>query len=100
MSQEKKSSDVASRRPLEKGFTLLETLIAIAIMLVAFSAILMVESGSLRTTERAREINTVSMLAKNAMIDAELAFEGKTFDEVKKEEKGTFPEPFASYSWI
>ena len=38
-------------------------MIALAIMLVAFSAILMVESGSLRTTERAREINTVSMLA-------------------------------------
>lgn len=83
----------------EKGFTLLEVLIAIAIMLVAFTAIFMVESGSIKATERAREMNTVSMLAKNAMIEAEFDYEGKGFDEVKKELSGTFPSPFENYSW-
>lgn len=81
------------------GFTLLETMIAMAIMVVAFAAILMVESGSIKTTERAREMNTVSMLAKNAMIQAEFDTESKTFEEIKKEESGTFPEPYQDYSW-
>lgn len=83
----------------QSGFTLLETLIAMAIMLVAFASILMVESASIRTTEKAKQMNIVSMLAKRAMIKTEYEIEGKTFDEVKKEEKGNFEEPFREYGW-
>ena len=83
----------------EAGFTLLETLIALAIMLVAFSAILSVESTSITATERAKQMNVVAMLAKNRMVKLEYEFEGKTFDEFKKEDSGTFEQPFGAYRW-
>jgi prepilin-type N-terminal cleavage/methylation domain-containing protein len=83
----------------EAGFTLLETMIAMAIMMVAFASILMVESSSINTSVKAKQMNVVTMLAKNLMVETEYSFEGKTFDEYKKEESGTFPEPYQDYSW-
>ncbi len=83
-----------------RGFTLLETLIAMSIMLVAFSAIMMVESSSLNTSIKTQQLNTVAMLAKRAMIEAEQAFEGKKFEELKKEETTEFPEPFKDYKAV
>jgi general secretion pathway protein I len=87
------------RASCQKGFTLLETMIAMTIMMIAFSAILMVESASVNTSTKAKQMNIVSMLAKSAMIDAEYAMEGKTFEEVKKEETQSFPEPYNEYTW-
>ena len=83
----------------QKGFTLLEVMIAMAIMLVAFSSILMVQSNGLQSSTRAREINTVAMLMKQQLVETEFAIENKTFDEVKKEESGQFKEPFQDYTW-
>jgi general secretion pathway protein I len=83
----------------EAGFTLLETMIAMGIMLIAFASILMVQSASLNTATKARQMNTVAMLAKNLMVETEYSFEGKTFDEYKKEDKGQFPDPWQDYSW-
>lgn len=83
----------------QSGFTLLETLIALAIMVVAFSAILMTESGSLNITEKAKNINTITMLAKNKLIETELLIEGKSFSEIKDEEIGEFPEPYLDFTW-
>lgn len=88
-------------RPLndESGFTLLETLIAMAIMVVAFSSILMVESGSLDASYRAKQLNIVSMLARNTMIETELLIENKSFGEVKTEETGNYAEPYQEFTW-
>ncbi len=86
-------------RSRESGFTLLETLIALSIMVVAFAAILSIESSSLNASARARQMNVVSMLAKNAMIDAEEAIEGKSFEEVRGEETKAFEPPFQDYKW-
>lgn len=83
----------------EQGFTLLETMIAMAIMLVAFAAIMAVESNSINATTRAKTMNVVAMLAKNRMVQLEYEFEGKTFDEFKKENSGTFEEPYQDYRW-
>lgn len=81
------------------GFTLLEVLISMAIMLVSFASILMVQSTSIRSSVRTRDMITVTMLIKRAMVDAELEFQGKPFSEVKKEENGEFPEPYKDFSW-
>jgi prepilin-type N-terminal cleavage/methylation domain-containing protein len=81
------------------GFTLLETMVALAIMVVAFASILMVESASLNTSMKARQLNVVSMLAKNILVETEYKFEGKTFEEFKKEDAGRFNPPFEDYSW-
>ncbi len=84
----------------DHGFTLLETLIALAIMAVAFSSILMVEGGAIRTSEKSKQLNVIAMLARNAMADAEYAIENKKFEEVKSEETGEFAETFKEYTWV
>jgi prepilin-type N-terminal cleavage/methylation domain-containing protein len=81
------------------GFTLLEVLIAMSIMMVSFGAILAIESSAITTTNRAKQMNTVSMLLKNALSQVELEIEGKTFEEVQKEKSTAFEAPFADYNW-
>lgn len=83
----------------ERGFTLLEVIIALAIMVMAFASILSVESGAIRASEKTRQLNVIAMLAKNKMVETEYAIEGKSFEEVKKEESGTFEAPYDSYRW-
>ncbi len=82
-----------------KGFTLLEVMIALAIMVVGLAAILMIQSNSIEATSRTQQINTVSMLARNLMIETELQIQGKTFTEVKEEESGNFPKPYEEFKW-
>ena len=82
-----------------KGFTLLEVLIAIAIMVMALGAILAIEGSGINDSERARQNSVVAMLARNEMIQTELDIEGKTFDEVEKELTGKFDTPFEVYGW-
>ncbi|MFL5812366.1 MAG: prepilin-type N-terminal cleavage/methylation domain-containing protein [Bdellovibrionia bacterium] len=84
----------------QSGFTLLETLIAVTVMLIAFAAILGIQSNSINTTIRARSVTTVAMLLKDEMVQTEYEIQGKSFDEVKKEDAGTFPAPYnADYRW-
>jgi|GEM_PF-841574 len=81
-----------------KGFTLLEVMIALAIMLVAFSSILAIQSSSMNSALKARQIHEVSVLARNAMIMTEVEIAGKKFEEISKEltvpcdEAGNFPD--------
>ena len=81
------------------GFTLLEVIIALAIMVLAFTSILSIEGGSINATARGKKMIVVGMLAKNQMIEQEFKIQGKTFDEVPKEESGTFEEPYADFRW-
>jgi general secretion pathway protein I len=83
----------------QDGFTLLEVIIALAIMVLAFAAILSVESGGISAAEKTHQINIVAMLARNRMIETEYDIEGKTFDEVKKEDGGSFDPPFEDFRW-
>lgn len=82
-----------------RGFTLLEVLIAIAIMVTALATILAIEGSSLGASEKSKTMNTVAMLAKNKMIETELDIEGKTFDEIEKDKSGAFEHPFEKYQW-
>ncbi len=82
-----------------QGFTLLEVILAMAILVVAFGSILTLESGSLNASLRAQQMNIVAMLAKNQMIETEYQLEGKKFDEIKKEESGNFEPPYDIYHW-
>jgi prepilin-type N-terminal cleavage/methylation domain-containing protein len=86
-------------QPGVSGFTLLEVIIAMTIMVLSFASILAVEQGSIRATARAKQMNVVGMLAKNQMVETEFKIQNKTFDEVKKEESGTFAAPYEDYHW-
>lgn len=84
----------------DSGFTLLEVLIAMSIMLVAFASILMVQSSAISSSVKTKHMTIVGMLSKGLMVETERKIEGKTFDEVSKEEKGIFPEPYQDYRWV
>lgn len=90
---------VDDRRTASAGFTLLEVLIAMFIMVIAFGSIFSIQSSAIQVTNRAKQTNTVAMLLKNAMVKAELEVEGKTFEEVGEEESGQFDAPYQDYSW-
>ena len=82
-----------------RGFTLLEVMIAMAIMMVAFASIMMVQSSSIQSSIKAKNLNIVSMLAHNKMVESELEWEGKKFAEIDKEKEGEFKEPFQDFRW-
>ncbi len=79
------------------GFSLLEVMIAMTIMMIAFSSILMIQSSSIQNSIKAKNMNIVSMLARNKMVEFELEWEGKSFSELSKEQAGTFPTPYEDY---
>ncbi|MCC7442634.1 MAG: prepilin-type N-terminal cleavage/methylation domain-containing protein [Bdellovibrionales bacterium] len=83
----------------ERGFTLMETMIAMAITVFVFTSILLVESASLSALEKARRMNVVAMLSQRAMAEAEMEFEGKPFKEVPKKKEGRFKAPYEDYAW-
>lgn len=83
----------------ERGFTLLETMIAMAIMMVAYSSILIVQSSAMESADKAKRLNVVSMLARGIMSETELQVQNKEFAEAKKEEAGQFKEPFQDFDW-
>jgi len=83
----------------QRGFTLLEIMIAITIMTVAFGAILTSQSGSIHHTIKAKEMNIAGWLARDLMVRSEHIMEGKPFSELKDEETGRFPAPYNNYSW-
>jgi hypothetical protein len=72
---------------------------AMAIMALAMGAIYAMEDASIQASTRAQEMTVVATLARNTMIDMEAKFEGKTFDEVKKEDGAKFEPPFEAYAW-
>lgn len=84
---------------MRAGFTLLEVMIAIAIVAIGMSGIIVAQNNSLNVTFRAKRMSTVATLAKNIMIQTERETEGKVFDEVNNEKTGTFDAPYADYQW-
>jgi len=64
--------------PRRAGFTLLEVMVAIAILGLALTAIFSSEAGAIKTAHRARKIQTATLLARCKMgeIEEELARNG------------------------
>lgn len=61
----------ASRSRVRRGFTLLEVIVAVAILGLALTAIFASESGSLRTAARARHTQIATLLARCKMGELE-----------------------------
>jgi hypothetical protein len=74
-------------------------MIAMTIMMIAFSSILMIQSSSIQNSIKAKNMNIVSMLARNKMVEFELEWQDKAFSELSKEQGGTFPDPYQDYQW-
>jgi len=77
-----------------RGFTLLEVMIAIAIIAIAFGAVLGSQSQSLTLANEARFITTAALLAQSKMAEIEaMDVHDPTSDA------GDFGEDFPGYRW-
>ena len=75
------------------GFTLLEVMIALAIVATALMALLALSNRSIEVHERLQKTTRATMLAQDKM--AEFETEGLPEDR----DSGSFEEPFEEYRW-
>ncbi len=81
-----------------RGFTLLEVMIALAVLGIAMLALLALDHQDLQSVIRARELTQASMLAQNLMTQAELdrfpdpGISRGRFDKL-------FPGQYANFRW-
>ncbi len=85
------------------GFSLLEVMVAVAILAVSFMALFHLQSTSLMGSARARRISISTQLARlkmaSVLIDFETGMKKGEFPD-QKEESGTFEEEkFPDYGW-
>lgn len=84
------------------GFTLLEIMVAVAILSISLVALLTFQGNTMITSGRAERITEATMLARMRMAEAELDIENQQkrgeFPEEKAED-GNFEEPFEKYKW-
>ena len=88
-----------SRRPL--GFTLLEVMIALAILGVALVAIADINGQAIRTHSYAKKLSIATMLARSKMVDLESKFieEGFTSDFDQKMEGDFSDDGWEEFRW-
>lgn len=84
------------------GFSLLEILIAVAILATAAATMAASASSSFLSSERAERITSAAFLARQRMAELEMELEGdmekdKFPDDVEKQDN--FPEPFDDFRW-
>jgi general secretion pathway protein I len=79
------------------GFTLLEVMIALAIVAIALVTLLGLSNRTVLVHERIQKLTRATLLAQQLMSEQEVQIVGVgTLDE---EQEGIFEEPFADFSW-
>ncbi|MFT3914351.1 MAG: prepilin-type N-terminal cleavage/methylation domain-containing protein [Anaeromyxobacteraceae bacterium] len=79
------------RAPLRKaGFTLLEVMVALAILAAALLTISQIVSASLRNEVRAQKLDVATLLARGKMVELEERYERTGFKDFDDAEDGTF----------
>lgn len=79
----------------EAGFTLLEVMVAVAIMAMVLVTLLGLKNNSMRDVSLMQHMTTATMLAKRAMVEATMVK-----PRLPGEDEGAFPEEeFKDYSW-
>lgn len=75
-----------------RGFTLLEVMVAIAILAMGLMAASEIVGGALRNHARARQLELATLLARAKLAELEDHYEEKGFRDFDEEEDGTFDE--------
>lgn len=75
---------------LARGFTLLEVMVAMAILAMALTAAFEVVGGALRNHVRTRDLELATMLARGKLAEVEAKFEEEGFRDFDQSEDGTF----------
>jgi general secretion pathway protein I len=83
------------RNPQSNGFTLLEVMVAVAIMSMVLVTLLGLKNSSMQDVALAEHITTATMLAKRTMVET-IA----TKPRLPAEDEGEFPEEgYKGYTW-
>lgn len=83
----------------EAGFTLLEFMIAFALLSVILAAVFITQTSSLASTGRARSVLVATNLARNFLNEREMRYEGVALDKLEAKQEGSFPAPHSAYKW-
>ena len=87
----------------EDGFTLLEVMIALALLASSLVILMGAHATAVQMTQEAEDLVTATMLSKDVMTRVELFLEDKGFGENDIEESGDFkqdyPGDFDDFSW-
>lgn len=84
----------------QRGFTLLEFMIAFALLTVVLASVFIAQGSALSSSVRSKDMLIATNLARNFINEQEVKFENIPFDRLPlSEEKGAFPEPYQNYKW-
>lgn len=92
----------ATARRQQAGFTLLEVMIAMAILAVSLTALTLALTRSMRASQHARMMTQATFLCRKLLVEQENDFitEGFKDDVAVKEEKGEFEDKaFSRFRW-
>jgi len=88
------------RRPSSRGFTLLETVVAMAILTLALMAIFDLNSGAVVMHSYAKKVSVATLLARGKMTDLEQDLYDKGFPADDEDRSGDFSEEgWSSFKW-
>jgi general secretion pathway protein I len=83
-----------------RGFTLLETVVALAILAMALMAIFDINSGAVSNHAYAKKLTVATLLARSKMTDLEQQLYDEGFAADDKEDKGDFSrEGWSQFKW-
>ncbi|PID39342.1 MAG: hypothetical protein CSA65_07560 [Proteobacteria bacterium] len=84
----------------EVGFTLIEVMVALAILALSLTVISQAQQASMRQVVRSKMMTVATLLAREKMVDLEEDLFKEGFSDFEEEEKGDFDEEgFKSYRW-
>lgn len=83
----------------QRGFSLIEVLVAMMIFAGSILVINNVWSGNFFRIKKARRMNEVSLLLKQKITEYEILYTGKSLAEIPEKESGNFGEGYTNYSW-
>lgn len=93
-------STAAAPRTAPDGFTLIEVVVAVAILATAIVWSLTAHGTELRTLTSARSVNVAIELAEDRMTAIELLARDRLPSLPDSIERGSFPAPFADMTWV
>jgi len=90
-----------SKKRDERGFTLIEVLVAILIFVVSAVVFIELTQGAGRATRDTREISTATWLLQSVMTEMETKIQTQGFDRgCEKKKEGRFEAPYQNYTWV